>query len=78
MPGVTSTLSLTCAAEILDHGYPQSTGDELFKLYITQKGKFSQKKNALETGKATAQVTGAIPWRTPDLKCASTSTLSQD
>ena len=54
--------------EILDHGYPQSTGDELFKLYITQKGKFAQKKNALEMTKATAQVTGAIPWRTPDLK----------
>lgn len=63
-------------AEILDHGYPQSTGDELFKLYITQKGKFSSaKKSALETGKATAQVTGAIPWRTPDLKCAPASFL---
>jgi AP-2 complex subunit mu-1 len=56
--------------EMLDNGYPQSTGDELFKLYITEKGKFfsNKKKSDIETAKATSQVTGAIPWRPPDLK----------
>lgn len=55
---------------MLDNGYPQSTGDELFKLYITEKGKFfsNKKKSEIETAKATSQVTGAIPWRPPDLK----------
>jgi AP-2 complex subunit mu-1 len=55
--------------EMLDHGYPQTTGDELFKLYITQKGKFEgKKKGPVDSAKATSQVTGAIPWRPPDLR----------
>jgi len=55
--------------EVMDNGYPQSTGDELFRLYITQKGKFNSKKAIeAESGKTTALVTGAIPWRSPDIR----------
>jgi AP-2 complex subunit mu-1 len=54
------------SAEMFDNGYPQSTGDELFKLYMTQKGKFKKTPEAVSM--KTNQVTGAIPWRPPDLR----------
>eukprot|EP01100_Stratorugosa_tubuloviscum_P000100 TRINITY_DN1022_c0_g3_i3.p1 TRINITY_DN1022_c0_g3~~TRINITY_DN1022_c0_g3_i3.p1 ORF type:complete len:441 (-),score=164.53 TRINITY_DN1022_c0_g3_i3:398-1720(-) len=54
--------------EIVDFGYPQTTTTDALKLYITQ-GKFADKKERTpaEMTRLSQQVTGAIPWRLPDV-----------
>jgi len=58
--------------EILDFGYPQNCSTEVLRLYITQgtgSGKRSVEKLKTEKlNKITIQATGAIPWRSADIK----------
>lgn len=58
--------------EILDFGYPQNCSTEVLRLYITQgtgSGKRSvEKLKSEKLNKITIQATGAIPWRSADIK----------
>eukprot|EP01120_Amphizonella_sp_Union-15-10_P013362 TRINITY_DN6187_c0_g1_i1.p1 TRINITY_DN6187_c0_g1~~TRINITY_DN6187_c0_g1_i1.p1 ORF type:complete len:435 (-),score=57.60 TRINITY_DN6187_c0_g1_i1:46-1350(-) len=54
--------------EILDYGYPQSSDTETLKPFITQRGKGLKKLRADRASKITIQATGAISWRSPDIK----------
>jgi len=56
--------------EIMDWGYPQNSNLESIKPFITQKGAVKQEKVKTQEGltKKIMQVTGASPWRAPDLK----------
>lgn len=56
--------------EMLDFGYAQNCSTDVLKLYITQgQGKIRPEKMKQEKiNKITIQATGAIPWRTPDIK----------
>jgi len=55
--------------EILDFGYPQNCSADVLRLYITQgQGKLRTEKQKEKQNKISIQVTGAIPWRGPDIK----------
>jgi len=54
--------------ELIDYGYPQHTGPEVLKLYVTQKGLKSEAKKAAEIKKRLGDITGAIGWRQQDIK----------
>ena len=56
--------------EILDYGYPQYCAREILQTIITQgKAKYGKDDgNGSNTLKVTKQITGAVPWRSPDLK----------
>jgi AP-2 complex subunit mu-1 len=53
--------------ETVDWGYPQNTDLETLKPFVTQKGAVKIEKIKSPEAKLN-QVTGAIPWRSPDLK----------
>ena len=52
----------------LDFGYPQHTGPEVLKLYVTQKGLKSEKKKMSEIKKRLGDITGAVSWREQGIK----------
>jgi AP-2 complex subunit mu-1 len=54
--------------ELIDFGYPQHTGPEVLKLYVTQKGLKSEQKKQAEIKKRLGDITGAISWRAQDIK----------
>lgn len=54
--------------ELIDFGYPQHTGPEVLKLYVTQKGLKSEAKKQAEIKKRLGDITGAISWRAQDIK----------
>lgn len=54
--------------ELIDYGYPQHTGPEVLKLYVTQKGLKSEVKKQAEIKKRLGDITGAISWRAQDIK----------
>lgn len=58
--------------EILDFGYPQNSSTDVLKNYITQgQGKWTSaadRKQQEKIKKINTQVTGAIPWRGPNIK----------
>jgi len=56
--------------EIMDWGYPQNVNLESIRPFITQKGalKPEKLKSQEKLSKVIMQVTGASPWRAPDLK----------
>eukprot|EP01112_Ceratiomyxa_fruticulosa_P007794 TRINITY_DN2028_c0_g1_i1.p1 TRINITY_DN2028_c0_g1~~TRINITY_DN2028_c0_g1_i1.p1 ORF type:complete len:431 (-),score=72.87 TRINITY_DN2028_c0_g1_i1:167-1459(-) len=55
--------------EIMDFGYPQNCSSDILKMYITQgKDKFKEKSTVAKSKQATIHVTGATPWRNPDIR----------
>jgi len=56
--------------EIMDWGYPQNVNLDSIRPFITQKGalKPEKLKSQEKLSKVIMQVTGASPWRAPDLK----------
>jgi len=55
--------------ELMDYGYPQNMSLESIKPFIFQRGAVRPDKlKADKLSKVTMQVTGACPWRAPDVK----------
>lgn len=55
--------------EILDYGYPQYCTKDILQAIITQgKMKYNKGKDPALSGKLTKQITGSVPWRSPDIK----------
>eukprot|EP01135_Chromosphaera_perkinsii_P003785 Nk52_evm31s255 gene=Nk52_evmTU31s255 len=54
--------------EILDYGYPQMAEANVLKLYITQEGIKTSEGAAQEASKVTMQATGAINWRSENIR----------
>eukprot|EP01117_Protostelium_nocturnum_P012200 TRINITY_DN4482_c0_g1_i1.p1 TRINITY_DN4482_c0_g1~~TRINITY_DN4482_c0_g1_i1.p1 ORF type:complete len:434 (+),score=157.58 TRINITY_DN4482_c0_g1_i1:263-1564(+) len=55
--------------EMMDWGYPQNLTLDTVKPFITQKGAVKPEKLKSESvSKVISQVTGACPWRTPDIR----------
>jgi len=55
--------------EIMDYGYPQNLSLETVKPFITQKGAVKPEKLSQDKiSRIINQVTGACPWRSPDIK----------
>ena len=54
--------------EIMDYGYPQITDPDLLKEYITQGSKKIETTNAEKLKQITIRATGAISWRSENIR----------